>query len=240
MRRALILLWLSLPLGACSQGPVARSPEVTDPPADFPSDPFPGARGSRFQVIPAESLLQIKVFRGGRLAGLGHNHVISSQGLGGEVLLADEQEASRASLYLPVASLVVDDPLLRQAAGEGFEYPLSDEDREATRGNMLGDRLLNWANYPYIHVHVLGIDATGETASGLIEIRVLENVLNKQVPLRISLDGCVMSVSSRFDLRHAELGLQAFSVLGGALQVQDLVQVSVDVLARSRAPECIG
>jgi len=240
VRSALILLGILLLLAGCSQGPVPRLPGQTEAPADFPTDPFPGETGARFKVVASESMLQIKVYRAGRMARLGHNHVISSRHLGGEVLVPDELPRSRASLYLPVASMVVDDPLLRQEAGEGFEYPLSEQDREATRANMLGERLLNAVGHPYIYIQVLAVQEAEEGLSATIQLTVLDKQLSKQVPVEFSSTACAMSVSSSFELRHAELGLEAFSVLGGALQVQDMIQVDVDVLAKSRSPDCTG
>jgi hypothetical protein len=240
MRRTLILLGVFVLLSGCSQGPVARLPGQTDAPADFPADPFPGATGARFKVLPSESMVQIKVFRAGRLARLGHNHVISSRYLGGEVLVSDDLAQSRASLYLPVASMVVDDPLFRQEAGEGFEYPLSEQDREATRANMLGERLLNAVSHPYVYIRVLGLQEAEEGLSATVELTVLDKQLSRQVPVEFSRTACAMSVRSSFELRHAEIGLEAFSVLGGALQVQDMIQVEVDVLGKSRSPDCTG
>lgn len=238
MHRKLILAWVLLVLAGCSQGTVSRLPIQADAPKDFPADPFPGQAGTRFRVLPVESIVKITVFRGGKLARLGHNHVITSRQLGGEVLLAKELTGSRASLYLPVASLVVDDPVHRHEAGEGFEYPLSQQDREATRANMLGERLLNAVAHPYILIQVLGLQEAEQGLSATIQLTVLDAPLIKQVPVAFSQAECVLSVTSSFELRHAELGLEAFSVLGGALQVQEMIQVSVEVLARSRSPGC--
>jgi len=240
MRRTLICLWVLLLLAGCSQGTVTREPGQTDAPADFPADPFPGETGARFKVVPSESMVQIKVYRAGRLARLGHNHVISSRHLGGEVLVADERTRSRASLYLPVASMVVDDAVLRQEAGEGFEYPLSQQDREATRANMLGERLLDAVGHPYIYIQVLGLEEAEQGLLATIQMTVLDKQMRKQVPVAFSSTACAMTVSSSFELRQAELGLEAFSVLGGALQVQDMFQVDVDVLAKSRSSDCTG
>lgn len=238
MRRTLILPGVLLFLAGCSQGTVSRLPEQANAPADFPADPFPGQSGARFRVIPSDSLVKIKVFRGGKLARLGHNHVISSRSLGGEVLVADELARSRASLYLPVASMVVDDPVYRHEAGEGFEYPLSQQDREATRANMLGERLLNVAGHPYIFVQVLELQEAEQGMLATIELTVLNTPLIKRVPVEFSRTECSLSVNSSFELRHSELGLDVFSVLGGALQVQELIQLSIEVFATSRSPGC--
>lgn len=238
MRSTLIFLWVVILLAGCSQGTVSRLPGETGAPTDFPVDSFPGQAGTRFQVLSSESLVRIKVYRGGKLARLGHNHVISSRQLGGDILVTDELARSRASLYLPVASMVVDDPLYRHEAGEGFEYPLSQQDREATRANMLGERLLNAVGHPYIYIQVLGLQEKEEGLSATIQLTVLDTQALKQVPVELTLTGCTLSANSSFELRHAELGLEAFSVLGGALQVQEMIQVSLQVLARSRAPGC--
>jgi hypothetical protein len=237
MPRTLNFLLALLFLAACSQTVGPRQPELTAAPENFPEDPFPQMVGTRFRVIPAESLVKIKVFRGGRLASFGHNHVITSRELGGEVLVTEELAGAKASLYLPVASLVVDDPVYRKEAGEGFEYPLEEKDREATRSNMLGERLLNGAGYPDILVRVLELQDAEAGMQAKLQITVLDTTTVKQVPVEFSLDDCTLSVNSSFELTHAELGLEPFSVLGGMLQVQQPIQVAVEVVAREPLAE---
>ena len=93
---------------------------------------------------------------------------------------------------------------------------------------------------PYVYIQVLGVQEAEAGLSATIQLTVLDKQVSKQVPVALSRTACAMSVSSSFELRHAEIGLEVFSVLGGALQVQDVIQVDVDVLAKSRSPDCTG
>jgi hypothetical protein len=236
MRR--ILICLCLALASCSPGPDSQIPVAADAPADFPEDPFQGQKGIRFTVIPSESIFQLRVFRGGKLARLGHNHVISSRGLGGELLLSEPVSASRASLYLSLASLVVDDPDLRQAAGEGFEYPLSRSDRDATRSNMMGERLLDAGRFRYVRVQVLQLAGSPQAMQADLEIEIQGRKLLRSVPLELNIAPCEVLVKAQFGLTHSELGLAPFSALAGALLVQDAMELALELKARSREKGC--
>jgi hypothetical protein len=97
---------------------------------------------------------------------------------------------------------------------------------------------LNAVSHPYVYIRVLGLQEAEEGLSATVELTVLDKQLSKQVPVEFYRTACAMSVRSSFELRHAEIGLEAFSVLGGALQVQDMIQVEVDVLGKSRSPDC--
>src|SRR4051812_19691820 len=76
--------------------------QTTPPPTENPSpapvsqaagQPVPGSR--ELAVVPAESLLQIFVYRGGKMARLGHNHVIAVHQLAGKVFLAPDLADTR-------------------------------------------------------------------------------------------------------------------------------------------------
>ena len=81
-----------------------------------------------FDLDRSHSTLRILTYRGGKLAHLGHNHLIASRDLWGYGALAKTLDASRFALCVPVHSLIIDDPQLRAAAGEAFTEEVNDSD----------------------------------------------------------------------------------------------------------------
>ena len=73
---------------------------------------------TRYRVVPADSEVRVLVYRDGPMARLGHNHVLSSRSLQGDVLLGDKGNEPRVSLVLPVASFSVDQTALRAEEGK--------------------------------------------------------------------------------------------------------------------------
>jgi len=237
VRRLLSATALAL-LAACQTTPPAPAPAVPGQPADFPDADYRDSAGEVFRISPDESWLRLYVYRGGRLARLGHNHVVSSRRVAGLALLAKQVAASRADVYLPVASLVVDDPALRAAAGADFQTTPSEADIAGTRANMLGADLLDAANHPFILARVRGLDTSAGSASADLELVVRDSVSALQVPLQIEQEPCVLHVSSAFPLQQTALGLTPFSVLGGALRVEDGIDAQLYLVARSLSPAC--
>lgn len=209
----------SLLLAACSSTPPL--PDLpTDAPADFPLARYQPGPGTVLAVQEAE--LELRVFRGGRLKHLGHNHVITSQALAGLARYSDGDPTQRyADLYLPLESLRVDEPAARAAAGDAFSSTPSAKDRDGTRRNMLGPKLLNAAQHPYLRVTVRAI----EPDRAIIQLLIAGQPSEHEVPLETTLEGDRVGASARFDVTHEALGLEPFSVLGGAIAVADPIEV---------------
>jgi hypothetical protein len=93
MTRAGLLLCLCLGLAACPRPvqPPAPTPSVPQP-SPTPSSDIKGA--TIYEIDPQASELHILVYRGGTLARLGHNHVMSSKSLTGRVWLQPQFAAS--------------------------------------------------------------------------------------------------------------------------------------------------
>lgn len=170
-------------------------------------------------IDAAASLLDVRVFRTGRLARLGHNHVLSTGAIGGWIALRDATVA--ADLFVSPAAFVIDDPDLRAAAGNEFATTPSDSDRAGTRANLLGDRVLDTAAHPFLTVR---IDAATLSRGPVLPARI--GVAGVTVDRDLALDTFDNGVATgRFDLTHDELGLAPFTALGGALAVADTIEV---------------
>lgn len=182
-----------------------------------------------------ESDVTVRVYRDGPLAHLGHNHVISSTGVAGQVVLREPLEASSFSLSLPLDSLVVDDPARRSEAGADFPDNLTESDREGTRRNLFGPALLDAARFPVLHLDSEGIErsAGGYLARVRVDAAGIRRVV--RFPVTIRRDGSGLSASGSVVLTHADLGLVPFSAALGALRVREDLEIAYRLVARGDA-----
>jgi hypothetical protein len=181
-----------------------------------------------------DSHLEIRVYRDGPMQKLGHDHLITSDRLAGEVELREPLTASRFALRLPLESLVVDDGAARSRTGGAFDAPVPEKDREATRRNMLGERLLDAARQEEIVLTMESI--TGGPRNYVAQVRVSlaghEHAL--AAPFELTIDGGRLVAHADLRLTHADLGLVPFAVALGALRVRDDFEVELTVEAGRR------
>jgi len=191
--------------------------------AGGPQGAVPGAK--RYALNAQASQLLVFVYRTGRMARLGHNHLISVGDLEGDLWLADPLSDSRVEIRLPVQTLVVDDPQLRAAAGPEFDSEPSPQDIANTRRNMLGAQVLDAAAHPWITLRGtpdggrlpdLELDAQLEIGGKTGRMRLPVHV--ESAPERVL-------VSGEFRLRQSDFGITPYSVMMGALAVQDELTV---------------
>lgn len=194
------------------------------PPATRPLPPPSGSlplQGSLLAVDGAHSLVTFRVTRAGPLARLGHDHVLACRCLSGSVSLA----SGEALLILPLDALTVDEPDLRRAAGLDPEV---DEEAVAGTRRNLQTKVLDTAHYPEALIRI--------RREGPARLQVRMTVRGQDhaqaVPARVEpLPGGGLRVVGAFTVRQSDFGMTPFSVLGGALQVADAVDVRFDVTA---------
>jgi len=186
-----------------------------------------------FEVVPAESLLQILVYRGGAMARLGHNHVIASHQLSGSVYATEDPTATRFDIRFPVKDLTVDEPQLRTAAGADFAPGVPENARAGTHANMLSEELLDGEQYPEIRLRATDIRADGDHYDVGVEVTIKgqSHLLRVPIVARWQPDG-VLDATGEFPLKQSELGLKPFSVAMGTLVVLDQMQVRFRITAR--------
>ncbi|MCB1624320.1 MAG: YceI family protein [Pseudomonadales bacterium] len=195
--------------------------------------------GRIYRVVADESLLQILAFRGGTLARVGHNHVIASRNLSGDIAVPSDRSQARFELTIPVALLTIDEVSLRAAAGAEFVSEVSDSARDGTRRNMLGEAVLDAVRYPGIALRLVSLGAAAQTATGrgeqyaaTIEVALKGQRHAVRVPLRVSVEPDSLVAEGEFTLKQSELGLAPFSVMFGALTVQDELRIKFSLTAR--------
>jgi hypothetical protein len=226
---------LALGLAGCPAPRRAAPPSVPPPvPGEVPERIAPASPGAtRYRVSGNESLVVVLVNRGGALAALGHNHVIASHTLGGVIDLREPATATTFELHLPVAGLTVDEPGLRSGRGPDYASEVADSAREGTRDNMLGEGVLDAARHPEIVVRAVSLAGGPRNFSARLAVNVRGVRHELAVPVQVDRpDADRLHVTARFPVAQSDLGLVPFSAMLGALRVEDLLGVEVEINAR--------
>ncbi len=235
VRTALLVAFVIV--AACA--PVVREPALPPLtgkiPPDFPVQLYQPkslpAAGSVLRINSELSDLRILVYRGGELARFGHNHVVSSADLQGFVFNADAMLASHFDLFLPVDRLIVDDPAMRAEEGEDFSSTVSDKDSQATRANMLGEKVLDAAQFPFLQIS--GKVAEGSSSALQLTIDINLHGVNRslQTVANISESADRLTVEGSFQVQQSDFGIEPFSALLGRLKVVDEVTIKYRIVA---------
>ncbi|MDM0112724.1 YceI family protein [Variovorax sp. J22R133] len=223
LRRAGLAFLVAMVLAGCAQpggeragGSFSRL-AASQVPEGFPLQAYQQAVAQGKTVLridPAQSLVTITARRGGSLARFGHDHIVASRAVQGYVSPGE----GRANLFVPLADLTVDEPALRAEAG--FDTQPGANDIEGTRSNML-DKVLEVQRFPFALVEVSGMEAApaGSVLKVAITLHGVRRTLDVPVQVDSQPDG--MRVSGMFELNQSDFDIVPFSILGGAVQVQD-------------------
>lgn len=204
------------------------STQYVQVPAEFPEINYPGVATAGRKILrvnPALTLVTINVRRGGILARLGHDHVIASHDVNGYV----DVSAGRAELSIPLDKLTVDEPDLRSQSG--LSTKISAEAIDATRQNMLF-KVLESARYPYALIHA---SRESDNQSTLFVSLTLHGTTRSfEVPVVIDSLPDGIRISGQMEFNQSDFGIVPFSILGGAMQVQDRLDLRFQIVAGLR------
>jgi hypothetical protein len=174
-----------------------------------------------YAVDPRASLVAVTVRRAGLMARLGHDHVVASHTLAGQVAPG----AGSADLSFRLDEMTVDEPqLLRDA---GIDKQPSAPAVEGTRTNMLGP-VLEAQRYPLVMLHAQ------QQADGQLRVAVTLHGATRwlALPATVQVDPAQVVASGTARLKQTDFGITPFSVGGGLLSVQDELEVRYKVVAR--------
>ncbi|WP_070271248.1 YceI family protein [Duganella sp. HH101] len=207
-------------LAGCSQLPSSAPPAPPEapPPAVAPAH-TPAANA--LTIDSAQSLIAVTVRRGGLLARLGHDHLVASRHVSGTVSPAQ----NRADFQFRLDQLTVDEADLRIAAG--LEKQPSADAIDGTRNNML-TRVLDAERYPVVTVHA-------ERAAGQpLQVAITLHGVTRSmaIPAEIRENHGVMTVTGNVNLKQSDFGITPFSVMAGALAVQDQLELRFTLAAK--------
>jgi polyisoprenoid-binding protein YceI len=190
--------------------------------------------GKRYIVDTQESEIRLLVYRDGPMARFGHNHVMAGQ-VRGELYVSDSAAASGFRLEIPVESLSVDAPAPRSEEGEEFAAPVSDQARKATRDNMLGADILDAAHYPLISIESDMLVGPRWNPGVTARVTVRGRTSELKFPAAVIEQSGSLTVVAAFPVLQSDLGIEPYSVLGGAIRVRDAIDIRVRMVARPAA-----
>ena len=220
-----IFLLACAALASCTPLPPATAPaSAPATPAAMPAPAWQRQGVQLLHIAPDESLLTITVRRGGALARLGHDHVVASRSLQGVVAPA----LGRAQFRFRLDEMSVDEASLRQAAG--LTTTPSADAIAGTRHNMLV-RVLEAERYPWVSIAVRRTDDKQVFDADITLHGVTRTV---QLPVRVeqAADGRRLQASGSLLLKQSDFGIVPFAVLGGAMAVQDQMELAFRITAR--------
>jgi hypothetical protein len=187
---------------------------------------LPKTGGAVFTLDPKKSKVRIYVFRSGRFTNLGHNHVLSAPKYTGYFYLPTSGTANaRFDLKFRLDELEIDNSAIRAVSGNAFASKLSSEAIASTREHMLGDDNFQANRYPYVLIHSLQIFGEAPKFAAKIQITLHGQSREMWVPLNVEGLPGTLTVAGSFVLHQTDFGVQPYSVLGGALAVQDEVVI---------------
>jgi polyisoprenoid-binding protein YceI len=210
-------------LAACSQMPPPAARPDPAPVAAAAAPPAPPASiGPQLEIDTARSLIVATVRRGGVLARLGHDHVVASHAITGTVA----PQANRADFTFRLDEMKIDEADLRRVAG--LEKQPSADAIEGTRHNML-TKVLDAQRYPLVHV----LAERGAPGQPLQVAITLHGVTRKlAIPAELREENGIITVQGTVKLKQTDFGLTPFSVMAGALAVEDEMELRFDLRTR--------
>ena len=224
-----ILAILVIGLGACQ-------PKAVRPTAEIPAATrvVDTSGAVRYDVDGVASEVRVLVYRGGSMARLGHNHVLSASSVSGTLHLYRDIARSRVELTLPVLGLIVDSPQARAMEGVDFAADVPDDARVATRRNLQRPEVLDVERYPTIALQSTAV--SGSRENPVLRMRVsIKGVAREVTALaRVREEGDRLVADGEFAIRQTDFGITPFSVALGALQVQDQLRVKFSIVCRKQ------
>jgi len=184
---------------------------------------------TEFSVDSDASRLRVLATPDGPLRRFGHHHVISHHGISGTVQVASIPLESSFALEFNVADFVIDDSALRALEGEDYEKEVPQKDKDGTKANMLGEKLLNGASFPTVQIQSSAIEGSLPDVNIVATVTVagMENTVTFPASIVMTDDSFV--AMGQLEIMHGELGLSPFTAMGGALSVGDMMVLKYEI-----------
>lgn len=213
------LLAACAPAGLHKESPASAAAPAADWRAPYRQ--WQAAGQTVLRIDAQHSLITVLVRRAGPLARFGHDHVVAIRQFDGYVAPAH----NGADFQFRLDQMTVDEADLRTQAGLA---PQPSADAIAgTRHNMLA-RVLDADRFPLVHVHATRSD------DDHLQLDITLHGVTRTLPVaaRRETDADGLRVHGTVKLRQTDFGLVPFSVMGGAMAVQDELELQFDLRAR--------
>lgn len=180
---------------------------------------LPAQGAGSYRVNTKESRIEIQLFSGGLLGGLGDNHLITLNRFSGTADFSPT-DGWTAGLLGESASLEVIDPWGNAA------------DRKEVQDTMLGPAQLDVKNFPSIKLRSLSFNPTDhDTAWRLVADVELHGVTRKQ---QFSLDchqiGDKLQIRGKEMFKLTDFNIQPFSAVFGTVKIKNDFEVTYDIV----------
>jgi YceI-like domain len=227
MFQRVVAVVMVLALASCAAPHPRRVtvPSIIPGEASLAALPHPGD----YQIDSGRSELRLLVYKAGPLARLGHNHVIVNRAVTGHAQIGEDIASTSFSLSAPASGFTVDEAQSRSEEGDDFPGEIPEDAKEGTRHNMLSAAVLNAAQFPDITVSSAALSGSLQSLTAEVEIRAAGHSSRISVPLTLQGDVQHPVATGSTEVRQTALGLAPYSLFGGALQVQDAMQLKFKI-----------
>ncbi|WP_431258625.1 hypothetical protein ACQ86G_29780 [Roseateles chitinivorans] len=141
--------------------------------------------GRLYRVDATESQVRIHVFRAGRLAKVGHNHVLGVERMAGQVFLpADGIASAGVELAFRLDDVGIDKPEWRAGLGPEFASVPTASDVAGTRTNML--RAIDGERFPTISMRSTAVAGAFPVLAVKLAVRWHGQIREIDVPVRVA------------------------------------------------------
>lgn len=183
-----------------------------------------------YDVVAADSRIEVGVFSGGLLKAFGHDHLIAARDFTGAARFnPDHLEESSLTLTIEAGALSV------------LDTGLSEQDRRKVQATMLSDQVLGVESFPQIVFRSTGVSGIREDGSNwevtLVGNLTLHGVVRQiRFPMRVRLDNARLYGQGEVFLVQSDFGIRPVTVAGGLVRVRDRIRVNFDVVASQSGP----
>ena len=222
-----IVVLCAIILSSCSKS--IKQLETPILPAQFPIERYTTTNStSVFRVDSLQSQLLVTVRRGGLMAKLGHDHIVSSRQLQGFILMDQDKQRCHADFYIPVHLMEVDNPQLRAQAQ--MQTTPSARDIAGTRINML--KSVDAKQFPFVQLRSADCSEIFTNSSVAAEIQLHGVIQERQIDLNWHRDTTgVLTAQSTFSLLQTDFNIAPFAIMNGLIKVEDKLEITVQLIA---------
>lgn len=233
MSKRCVVILVAVWLAACgAPKPKGMPPHAGASPATAAGEiPTAPAGPGVYAIDPALSEVRLLVYRAGPMAQLGHNHVITNRAISGWIKFTGDAAAVTFALSLPVDQFDVDNPGARTLEGGDFFEEVTDDAKEGTRRNMLSAALLDADHHPTITLMSVSVTPGPRQMKATMTLSIAGHESTLVVPFAVKTATGQIAASGMVKLRQTDMGLKPFSVMLGALKVQDELMVKFTLVA---------
>lgn len=191
----------------------------------------------RWEVIPDESMVVVRVDRAGLLSFLGHRHAIVPHEWSGALCLEGTSPPTGSGrLSIETGSLVIDSDSARALAG--LDDGPGEDDRREIQEKMLSSRFLAAEEHPEIVLETTGLRVDDDEVEVRIDLTIRGETREVEVPVRFEDAGDGrLRLHGEVEVRQSEFGIEPESV-AGVVNVDDEVELLFDLTVEPTARAC--